>query len=113
MLDTREEAERGTHTLYGFGYLFSILMTVVAYLIVTKHVMAGLPELFTLVGLGVAQVIIQLFCFFHLGGESKPRWNLIVFLFMLLILSVVVIGSLWIMHNLDYRMMPMQDRGFG
>ena len=113
MLDTKEEAERGTHKLYGLGYLLSVVLTVAAYFIVTRQMMAGLAELFALVGLGVAQVIIQLLCFLHLGGESKPRWNLIVFLFMLLILFVVVIGSLWIMHNLDYRMMPMQDQGFG
>jgi heme/copper-type cytochrome/quinol oxidase subunit 4 len=33
------------------------------------------------------------------------------FLFMLIVLVIVVGGSLWIMHNLDYNMMPSMSGG--
>lgn len=52
-------------------------------------------------------MFIQLFFFLHLGQESKPYWNSQLFLFMLTILVILVIGSLWIMHNLSYNVMPM------
>jgi cytochrome o ubiquinol oxidase operon protein cyoD len=56
------------------------------------------------VGLAVAQLLVQLVFFLHLGREPKPRQNLVVFLFMLLVIGILVIGSLWIMHNLNYHM---------
>jgi len=43
--------------------------------------------------------------FLHLGIESKPRWNLLVFYFMVVVLAILLYGSFWIMSNLDYRMM--------
>ena len=53
----------------------------------------------------VMQLLIQLIFFLHLNSESKPRWNLTVFLFIILIVGILVIGTLWIMYNLDYNMM--------
>jgi cytochrome o ubiquinol oxidase operon protein cyoD len=47
-------------------------------------------------------MVVQLHYFFHLGQESKPRWNLLMFLFMALVLVVVVFGSLWIMYSLEH-----------
>ena len=38
--------------------------------------------------------------------ESKPHWQTITFCFMLLVVFLVIGGSLWIMNNLDYNMMP-------
>jgi cytochrome o ubiquinol oxidase subunit IV len=46
--------------------------------------------------------------FLHLGRETRPRWKLAVFLFMLGVILILVFGSLWIMTNLNYRMMPKQ-----
>ena len=44
--------------------------------------------------------------YLHLGLESKPRWNLMMFLFMVLLIFVLVGGSMWIMYNLNYNVMP-------
>jgi heme/copper-type cytochrome/quinol oxidase subunit 4 len=41
--------------------------------------------------------------FLHLGQEAKPRYQLIAFNFMVLVVLVVVFGSIWIMQNLDYH----------
>jgi cytochrome o ubiquinol oxidase operon protein cyoD len=98
----------GTYKSYALGYLLCIALTLAAYFAVTLSLFSG-PALVTLVvGLGVSQVIVQLILFIHLNAESKPRWNTIVFLFMLLVTVTIVIGSLWIMANLNYRVMePM------
>jgi cytochrome o ubiquinol oxidase operon protein cyoD len=56
-------------------------------------------------GMGILQMLVQLILFLHLSTEKRPHWNTILFLFMLLICLIVVAGSLWIMSNLDYRMM--------
>jgi cytochrome o ubiquinol oxidase operon protein cyoD len=63
-------------------------------------------------GLAVVQLFVQLYFFLHMGDESKPRWNLMAFLFMLLVLVIVVFGSLWIMKNLDYHMSPSDTSNY-
>jgi cytochrome o ubiquinol oxidase operon protein cyoD len=47
--------------------------------------------------------------FLHLGRESKPRWNLNALLFAVLVVVIIVFGSLWIMHNLNYHMQNPQQ----
>lgn len=93
----------------GFGA--SLVLTLGAFWLVMQHVQNR--ETFPLevivpciIGLAVIQLIVQLYFFLHLGHETKPRWNLIVFLFMILVLVIVVLGSIWIMDNLNYNMMP-------
>ena len=88
------------------GFIFSLILTVATYRFVTREVLIGSMLTFTIFGLGAFQVLIQLFFFLHLGMESKPHWNSITFLFMVLITIIIVGGSMWIMQNLNYHMMP-------
>jgi cytochrome o ubiquinol oxidase subunit IV len=80
----------------------SAILTLDAYLLVTKHALSGNQLIAALATLAIIQLITQLVFFLHLGRESKPRWNLAVFAFMLIVLVIVVFGSLWIMTNLNY-----------
>lgn len=96
----------GSVTSYTVGFILSIILTLIPFLIVVKTDMEGWLLLGTLTGFAIAQLLIQLVFFLHLGKESGTRWNLIAFLFMMLFLVIVVVGSLWIMDNLDYNMMP-------
>lgn len=73
-------------------------------MVVINHVMTGWMLTFTLIGFAISQLLVQLIFFLHLGRESKPRWNILVFLFAALVVLIVVVGSLWIMNNLDYHM---------
>ncbi|MDB5178616.1 MAG: putative cytochrome ubiquinol oxidase chain cyoD [Patescibacteria group bacterium] len=101
----------GTRTSYVVGFVLSVLLTLGAYFVVAQHLPGEHPWLShrvligAVVGLAVIQLMVQLFFFLHLGRESKPRWNLTVFLFALMVVTIVVGGSLWIMKNLDYHMM--------
>lgn len=78
-----------------------------AYWIVTRHLAEGHVLTGWVVGLAIIQALVQVVCYFHLGFEGKPHWNLIMFLFTILVIIVVVGGSLWIMHNLNYNVMEM------
>jgi cytochrome o ubiquinol oxidase subunit IV len=86
------------------GLFISLIFTLASYFAVTKQLFVGWPLVAVIVAFGSLQATAQLFYFLHLGLESKPRWNLVTFLFMLLILIVVVGGSMWIMYNLNYHM---------
>jgi cytochrome o ubiquinol oxidase operon protein cyoD len=112
-----EAPDRSAHATlksYVIGFLFSVMLTLVAYFFVVNHTSTYMPPssqnfiIAIILALALAQFAIQLVFFLHLGKESKPRWKLTVFLFMIGIVSIVVFGSLWIMSSLNYRMTPQQ-----
>jgi cytochrome o ubiquinol oxidase operon protein cyoD len=93
---------------YLIGFIASLILTLAAYFLVAHHILAGNSLVAAITVLAVSQLIVQLLFFLHLGRESKPRWNLVFFGFMFLIVGILVIGSLWIMNNLNYNTMSPQ-----
>lgn len=100
------ETHHGTMKSYLIGFSFSILLTLLAYFIVSEHLFTGWFLIGSITLLCVVQVTLQLIFFLHLGDETRPRWNLISFFFMLGVIVILVLGSLWIIENLNERMMP-------
>lgn len=90
---------------YSTGFVLSVLLTITAYFSVVNRTLPGDSLTGLVVGLAVVQLLVQLVFFLHLGRESRPRWKLIIFAFMLLTVGTIVIGSLWIMNHLNYNMM--------
>lgn len=99
---------------YITGYVLSLGTVFVAFGLVAYHNQnhhTGLSHravVASVIVLAIVQFIIQAVYFLHLHRDSKPRWNLMVFGFMLLVVSIVTLGSLWIMRSLDYNMQPDQ-----
>lgn len=110
-MNTRHSGNHPSLTTYVTGFVLSVLLTLAAYFSVVNDAVTGGALVAVIVGLAIAQLLVQLVFFLHLGRESRPRLNLMMFSFMLIVVGIVVIGSLWIMHNLDYNMMPkdMED----
>lgn len=100
-----QESVHGTYKSNVIGFILSIALTLAAYFLVTEQLLGNWMLNLALVFLGLTQVIFQLIFFLHLGDEPKPRWNFLAFLFMLSVVVILVAGSLWIMYNLDYRVM--------
>lgn len=111
IITSRHNTARGQHRSYVTGFVLSLLLTIIPYILVANKLVWGWALFITLMIFALLQVVVQLKFFIHLGHEQKPRWNWIVFAFMLLILLIIVIGSLWIMRNLDYNMMHQETGG--
>lgn len=90
------------------GFIISLTLITSAYFILTKHHLGDGALIFTVTGIAIAQALVQLFFFLHLGMESKPHWNTITFIFVFLVILIVIGGSLWIMHNVNYNLMPSE-----
>lgn len=90
---------------YARGFGLSVILTLAAYFAVVEHWFAGWAIVAVITALAVCQLAVQLVFFLHLGSESKPRWNVYSFVFMVLMVLTIVIGSIWIMYNLDYHTM--------
>jgi cytochrome o ubiquinol oxidase operon protein cyoD len=91
---------------YTIGFVLSLLLTLAAYFDVRLH-----PTMSILLGvlavLAIVQMIVQLVFFLHMGDEVRPKYKLASFIFMAGVLFIVVVGSLWIMQNLNYNMTHM------
>jgi cytochrome o ubiquinol oxidase operon protein cyoD len=94
------------------GYVLSVLLTVCAYFIVTRHMFTTGVAFGIIAMLAVLQFMVQILCFLHLGAETKPRWKQLVFWGMVGVVIVVVGGSIWIMANLNYNMTQAQQQDY-
>ena len=103
--DTLEFGYRAkTFKSYAIGFITSLILTLLAFAIVsfkwydskTSYIMISL--------LAVTQLFVQSLCFLRLNATPSGRWNLLPFLFVLMIVTFVAGGSLWIMYNLNYNM---------
>ena len=106
--------ERATYKAYLTGFLLSLLCTMVAYLLTVNHALSKNWALAIVIAvLALIQAITQLTLFLHLSSEAKPKLKLLVFAFMITVVLILVAGSIWIMHNLNYRMMtPTQINNY-
>lgn len=95
----------GTFKTYLAGFIASLFLTGVSFFLVITKPISGEILIHTLIGLALLQAICQLRFFLHVGEEAKPRWETVVFFFMVLILLIICIGTLWIMHDLNQRVM--------
>ena len=115
---SKHEPVKGTLRAYVIGYLLSVALTLTAFGLVEAHIHAAYqatsnnPIIAVIMGLAIVQFFIQLYFFLHLGKETSPRWKLWTFGFMLGVVIILVVGSLWIMANLNYRMMPDQINNY-
>lgn len=100
---------------YVIGFVMSIALTLLAFMLVFQHINShhAYPThetiIIAIIGFAVTQLIVQMVFFLHLGQERRPRWNLNIFLMMLIMLGIIVFGSLWIMDNLSYHMMSSEE----
>ena len=76
-----------------------------AYGIVVYQVFSVWTAVLVISTLAFIQLIVQLVFFLHLGAESHPRWKLLTLLSTVFLLVIIVGGSIWIMFDLDSRMM--------
>jgi cytochrome o ubiquinol oxidase operon protein cyoD len=62
-----------------------------------------------LVVLAIAQMGVHLVFFLHLTTGPDNTNNVLALAFGVLIVLLVIVGSLWIMANLNHNMMPMDQ----
>lgn len=105
VVDEQFEASKDAMGSYITGFALSILLTVIPYVIVTERLFTRTSLLAWVIFFAVAQFLVQVIFFLHLPVKIKPYWNIIVFIFTLLIVLFLVVGTLWIMYHLNVNMM--------
>lgn len=95
----------GTLRSYLIGFAASLVLTGISFFLVLAKILSGQGLIYAIIALALVQAVAQLLFFLHLGQEAKPRQETLIFYFMLLVLIIVAVGSLWIMHDLNDRVM--------
>ncbi|VVE89230.1 cytochrome o ubiquinol oxidase subunit IV [Pandoraea bronchicola] len=91
---------------YVIGFFLSLVLTFASFgAVMLKLVPAGMG-LVTIVVLCVAQLVVQLVYFLHIGAQRSQRQNSAIFLCTAGLIAIIVAGSLWVMHNANVNMMP-------
>jgi cytochrome o ubiquinol oxidase subunit IV len=96
---------RGNITSYLTGFVLALILTAIPFAFVMSGAFSPVATIVAIFAAGFVQIVVHLHYFLHLDTSSAARWNLVALLFTLLILTLFLGGSLWIMWTLNYRMM--------
>ena len=92
------------------GFIFSLILLAAVYRIVMHYHLSSTVLITTVLVMGCLQAILQLIFFLHVGLESKPHWNTMMFVCMVLFVLILVTGTVWIMYHLGYNVMPDMNK---
>ena len=105
LYDKDTGAAYGTYKTYIKGFVFSIIITIVAFILVGFKVLSPLGSCIAIAVLALTQLFVQLVYFLHLSTDSEARWNLVSAIFALMVVMILLAGTLWIMFDLYTMMM--------
>lgn len=108
-MEHTEHKEQATLKSYAIGFALSIVLTLAAYELVVGHVLVRGALVAALLGLALAQLVVQMWFFLHIGAESGGRLKLTTFLVTVGLVLIIIVGSIWIMWHLNYAMMASPD----
>jgi cytochrome o ubiquinol oxidase subunit IV len=104
-VDLEEGASSGV-LVYTIGLLLAVILTALSFWAANTSLLwpPGIP--LGLAVLAIAQMGVHLVFFLHITTGPDNTNNVLALAFGVLIVTVVVAGSLWIMTNLNDSMMP-------
>jgi cytochrome o ubiquinol oxidase subunit IV len=82
-----------------------VLLTAAAFGIVMTGTLTGHSALLAISALAIVQIVVHLVFFLHMNTSSAQKWNVMAFGFTVLTAVILIVGSLWIMHNVSMNMM--------
>ena len=97
-------AAHGSFKQYTIGFILSIILTLIPFGMFMAGMTGGLVVA-TIAITAIAQVLVQLVFFLHLNGSEQQRWDSISFIYTILTIAILLIGSVWVMTNLHANMM--------
>jgi cytochrome o ubiquinol oxidase operon protein cyoD len=102
---THSGESHGSIGSYATGFILSVILTVAAFGLVMNGTLTGENALLAIAGLALVQIVVHLVFFLHMNTSSAQRWNVMAFGFTVLTAVILIVGSLWIMHNVSMHMM--------
>lgn len=92
------------------GLALAAILTIIPFALVmgefhlSRNAVVGI-----IMALGTVQIIVHLVYFLHVNRQAEEGWTLAATIFSVVIVVIVMAGSLWVLRNMDEKMMPMPD----
>jgi cytochrome o ubiquinol oxidase operon protein cyoD len=103
------EAKKRTSSeggIYAIGLALAVILTATSFWVANTSLLWPPGIALGLAVLAIAQMGIHLVFFLHITSGPDNTNNVLALAFGVLIVTLVVVGSLWIMSNLNDNMMP-------
>lgn len=105
-----EEELHFTKKDYHTGFILSVILTVIPFALVMGGVFEDrATAAFWILGLGAVQMVVHVVYFLHMNRSAQGGWIMLAFIFTLILLSIAVVGSLWVMFHMNENLMPMSE----
>jgi cytochrome o ubiquinol oxidase subunit IV len=93
--------------IYVIGLIACIILTLISFGSVMYQEFPRGVTFAIIYSSAIIQFLIQVICFLRLNTQTEQgKLNVMSFIFTGVILFCLVVGSLWIMSNLHYNLMP-------
>jgi cytochrome o ubiquinol oxidase operon protein cyoD len=105
-------AEEGTSSgvlVYTIGLLLAVILTATSFWVANTSLLWGPGIRLGLAVLAIAQMGVHLVFFLHIGTGPDSSNNVLAVAFGMLIVFLIVVGTLWIMSDLNASMMPAAE----
>ncbi len=107
--DNHSDAHAASHggglKSYLVGFVMAVVLTVIPFAMVMSGAFPKGVTVTVISVLAAVQMLVHIVFFLHMDRSPEQRSNVEVGLFSILIIGIVIIGSLWVMHNLNINML--------
>lgn len=107
-----EEASGSVHahpgTLRGYltGFGLAAILTILPFALVMGHAVQNrFLLIFLVLTLGAIQMVVHIVYFLHLDTRSEGGWNMLAFIFTVVLVVIVLGASIWVMYEENANMM--------
>lgn len=103
-----DDVGHGTFKSYMTGFVLAAILTIIPFWLVMGEVLeSSRTTALVLMALAIVQIVVHVIYFLHLDTKAESGWNMLAFIFTLVLVVITLSGSIWIMYHLDSNMMPM------
>ena len=101
------EDAHGSRKDYLIGFVLSVILTAIPFglvmsgVIADPRITAGIIMVFALV-----QIVVHMIYFLHMNAKSEKGWTLMALIFTIIVLTICLAGSMWVMYHMNLNMMP-------
>ncbi|MBD4895563.1 cytochrome o ubiquinol oxidase subunit IV [Xanthomonas citri pv. citri] len=103
--DTAADEHAGGLKSYLIGFVMAVILTVIPFAMVMSGAFSKGVTIVVISVMAAVQMLVHMVYFLHMDRTPEQRSNVQVGLFSLLIIGIVIVGSLWVLHNMNVNMM--------
>ncbi|MEM7081359.1 MAG: cytochrome o ubiquinol oxidase subunit IV [Pseudomonadota bacterium] len=90
---------------YVLGLVLSLVLTAIPFTLVMFSEFPKGPIILTIFVCAIAQILVQLVFFLHMNGGSEQWWNTMSAVFVVILVAILIVGSIWVMQSMNHNML--------